>query len=101
VSTQPETHTGPVRRPLGELPVAVVLLIAGGGIVAIMLSHWRKGMFLVGLAALVAAALRLVLRSRTAGLLVVRSRVFDVVALACMGSAVLVLTHLVPALGSG
>ncbi|MDX6256386.1 MAG: hypothetical protein QOJ11_2720, partial [Frankiales bacterium] len=44
---------------------------------------------------------RLVLRSRDAGLLVVRSRAFDVVSLASMGIAVLVLTHLVPAAGSG
>jgi hypothetical protein len=101
VTQQPETHTGPVRRPFGELPVAVVLLIAGGGVTAIVLSHWRKGIFLVGLAALVAALFRLVLRSRDAGLLVVRSRVFDVVSLASMGIAVLVLTHLVPAAGSG
>ncbi|MDX6209336.1 MAG: hypothetical protein QOF82_1054 [Frankiales bacterium] len=96
MTSQPESHTGPVRRPLGELPVAVVLLIAGGGVAAIMLSHWRRGMFLVGLAALVAALLRLVLRSRDAGLLVVRSRAFDVLALTLMGAAVLVLTAVVP-----
>ncbi|MDX6206707.1 MAG: hypothetical protein QOE76_1876 [Frankiales bacterium] len=101
MTQQPETHTGPVRRPLGELPVAVVLLIAGGGIAAIVLSHWRRGIFLIGLAALVAAVFRLVLHSRDAGLLVVRSRAFDVVALTFMGSAVMVLTHLVPAAGSG
>ncbi|MDX6228639.1 MAG: hypothetical protein QOI76_2029 [Frankiales bacterium] len=101
MTSQPESHTGRVRRPLGELPVAVVLLIAGGGVAAITLSHWRRGMFLVGLAALVAAVLRLVLHSRDAGLLVVRSRVFDVLALTFMGVAVLVLTHVVPASGSG
>jgi hypothetical protein len=101
VTVQPEDHSGPVRRPLGELPFAVVLLIAGVGIAAISLAHWRRGVFLVGLAALVAAMFRLVLRSRDAGLLVVRSRVFDVVALCTMGVGVILLTILVPAAASG
>jgi hypothetical protein len=101
VTQQPDTHTGPVRRPFGELPFAVVLLIAGGGVAAIVLSHWRKGIFLVGLAALIAAVLRLVLHGRDAGLLVVRSRAFDVVSLVAMGVTLMVLTHLVPAAGSG
>lgn len=87
---------GRVRRPFGELPIALVLLVAGGGLVAITLGHWRRGMFLVGLAALIAALLRLVLRSRDAGLLVVRSRVFDVLVLSAMGAAVMILTTVVP-----
>ena len=87
---------GPVRRPFGELPIGLVLLVAGGGLTAITLGHWRRGMFLVGLAALVGALLRLVLRSRQAGLLVVRSRVFDVLALASMGAAVMILATVVP-----
>ena len=87
---------GPVRRPFGELPIAVVLLVAAGGLVAITLGHWRRGMFLVGIAALVGALLRLVLRSRDAGLLVVRSRVFDVVALGAIGAAVVILATVVP-----
>jgi hypothetical protein len=101
VTGQPELPGGPVRRPLGELPTAVVLLVAGFGVAAVMLGHWRKGMFLVGLAALVAALLRLVLRTRDAGLLVVRGRAFDVLALACIGGAVLVLTAVVPATTPG
>ena len=44
------------------------------GIVAVTLGHWRRGIFLVGVAAMTAAVLRLVLRGRDAGLLVVRSR---------------------------
>ena len=87
---------GPVRRPLGELPIGLVLLVAAGGLAAITLGHWRRGMFLVGLAALIGALLRLVLRSRDAGLLVVRSRVFDVLALAAMGAGVMILTTVVP-----
>jgi hypothetical protein len=89
-------QSGPVRRPLGELPIALVLLVACGGLAGITLGHWRRGMFLVGLAALIGALLRLVLRSRDAGLLVVRSRVFDVLALGTIGAAVMVLTAVVP-----
>jgi hypothetical protein len=87
---------GPVRRPFGELPIALVLLVAVGGLTAVTLGHWRRGMFLVGLAALVGAVLRLVLRSRDAGLLVVRGRVFDVIWLASTGVAVMILTTVVP-----
>jgi hypothetical protein len=94
-------QSGPVRRPLGELPIALVLLVAGGGLVAVTLGHWRRGMFLVGIAALIGAVLRLVLRSRDAGLLVVRSRVFDVLALGAIGAAVVVLATVVPGATSG
>ena len=93
MTVQPQ---GPVRRPWGELPIALVLLVAAGGLTAITLGHWRRGMFLVGLAALVGALLRLVLRSRDAGLLVVRSRVFDVLALGAIGAAVMILATVVP-----
>ena len=95
------TQQGPVRRPLGELPTAVVLLVAGFGIAGVTLGHWRRGMFLVGLAALVAAVLRLVLRGRDAGLLVVRGRTFDVVALTVIGVSVLLLTAIVPGAAPG
>jgi Protein of unknown function (DUF3017) len=101
VTTQPVVPGGPVRRPFGELPTAVVVLIAGFGMVAVTLGHWRRGMFLVGVAALVAALLRLVLRSRDAGLLVIRGRVFDVVALVLIGGTVLVLTAVVPGTSTG
>jgi hypothetical protein len=58
-------------------------------------------MFLVGFAALVGALLRLVLRSRDAGLLVVRGRVFDVIALGAIGAAVMILATVVPGASSG
>jgi hypothetical protein len=97
VTTSPQRPAdGPVRRPFGELPTALVLFIAGGGLVAVAFDHWRRGIFLIGLAALVGAGLRLFLRTRDAGLLAVRSRVFDVVALLCMGGAILILTKAVP-----
>ena len=100
--TSPQTvPRGPVRRPFGELPTAVVMFIVAFGIVAVSLGHWRRGIFLVGVAALVGAALRLVLRSRDAGLLVVRSRVFDVVALGLMGGAVMALAAIVPGSPTG
>jgi hypothetical protein len=97
MTTQPQGPAdGPVRRPLGELPTALVLFIATGGLIAVTLDHWRKGMFLIGLAALVGAVFRLVLRTRDAGLLAVRSRAFDVVALIGMGAVVVILTRVVP-----
>jgi hypothetical protein len=101
VTTRQTVPEGPVRRPLGELPTAVVLFIAGFGIVAVTLGYWRRGIFLVGVAAMAGAVLRLVLRGRDAGLLVVRSRAFDVLALALIGGAIMILAAVVPGSTTG
>jgi hypothetical protein len=51
---------------------------------------------MVGTAVVAAAVFRLVLPSRRAGLLVVRSRLFDVTVLAVLGLAILALGLAVP-----
>ena len=65
------------------------------------LGYWRRGIFLVGVAAMTGALLRLVLRGRDAGLLVVRSRAFDVLALGVIGGAVMILAAVVPGSATG
>ncbi|QJY46563.1 DUF3017 domain-containing protein [Pseudonocardia broussonetiae] len=60
-------------------PTALVLLIAAAGLVRVLMEHWRQGGVLLGGALLVAAVLRVALPPEQAGLLVIRSRVLDVV----------------------
>jgi hypothetical protein len=77
-----------------------LLSVIGGGVVgllAVALDHFRAGCLLLGFSVLFAALARLLLPARRVGLLVVRSRAFDVLALAVMGVALVVLAIIVPA----
>lgn len=76
-----------------------LLTVLGGGVVGIGLvgtDHFRIGSLLLGMSVLFAALARLVLPARRVGLLVVRSRAFDVLVLTTMGVALVVLTVVVP-----
>ena len=75
-------------------PLLVVLGGVFAGIGAVYLHHFRLGCLMIGLFALLGAGLRLGLRD--SGMLVVRSRVFDVAFLAVLGLVVTGLTLLIP-----
>ena len=68
--------------------------VVGLGLVA--LDHFRIGCLLLGVAVLLAAVARLVLPVRRVGLLVVRSRAFDVLVLSTMGAALVIFAIIVP-----
>jgi len=77
-----------------------LLTVLGGGVVAlaaIAADHFRVGSLLLSVSVLFAALARAVLPPRRVGLLVVRSRPFDVLVLLVMGLALLVLAIVVPA----
>lgn len=80
-----------------EAAFTVVLTTVGGGLVVVVLGHWRIGSYLVGLALLLAAGLRLTLPAHQAGLLAVRSRGLDGALLLALGFGVLLLAQSVPA----
>ena len=76
-----------------------LLTVLGGGVVGlgvVALDHFRTGCLLLGFSVLFAALARLLLPARRVGLLVVRSRAFDVVVLTGMGVALVVLAIVVP-----
>jgi hypothetical protein len=76
-----------------------LLTVLGGGVVglsAVALGHFRSGCLLLGVSVLFAALARLVLPVRRVGLLVVRSRAFDVLVLVSMGASLVVLAVIVP-----
>jgi Protein of unknown function (DUF3017) len=79
-----------------EVVLTVVLAGVAVGLVLVAEDRWRRGLLGVGVVLLGAAVLRLVLPTRSIGMLAVRSRVFDVLTLLAFGAAVIVLTLAVP-----
>lgn len=79
-----------------ELPTVAVLTLVAAGLAFAALAHWHVGTFLIGLALLLAAGLRLTLRERQAGFLVVRSRGFDAAVLLVLGFALVALANTIP-----
>jgi hypothetical protein len=90
-----------VRRPflaglLRQLPLAAVLLTVGVGLLLVATDHWRKGLVVMGLALVGAAALRLLVPVRRVGFLAVRSRPVDVLLMAGTGVVLTVIALVVP-----
>lgn len=82
------------RSRTGQLwPVLVVAAgVLGGVVIAVVGSNtWRAGSLVIGGSLLVGAALRLALPDRQVGLLQVRSRAFDILALLVGGVAIIAL----------
>lgn len=69
--------------------VVAAILLAAVGYLAIWPDHWRRGVGIVALAALVGGVLRLVLPRPRAGMLVVRARWFDVACYLVIGGVIL------------
>ncbi len=61
------------------LPITVVLVAVGVGLLLVAADHWRRGVFVFAFASLLSAVLRWLLPEEAAGPLAVRSRTFDVV----------------------
>lgn len=84
----------PARR--GPDPLLAVVLGVVAGIALAALRHPQPGMFVVSAAFAVGAVLRLVLRPRAAGSLVVRSRQLDVLVLMTLAVAIGVIAAVTP-----
>jgi hypothetical protein len=97
VSWDPASATsGPP--PVRRRPDPMLFVVAGVivGIVVVVLRRPQPGMLVIAGTLAVAAVLRLVLRPRAAGSLVVRSRQVDVVVLASLATAIGVLALVTP-----
>ena len=84
--------------PVRRRPDPMVFVVAGvaAGILVAVLRHPQSGMLVIAGTLAVAAVLRLLLRPRAAGSLVVRSRQVDVVLLAGLATAIGVLALVTP-----
>lgn len=81
---------------LGGWALGVVLVAFCVGVVLVAMHHWRRGAVVMGGAVGLAGLLRLVLPERLAGLLVVRSKAFDVITCGLAGATMMVLGMIVP-----
>lgn len=86
------------RRPstFGGLIYLVVVATTVAGLCLVAFGPWRRGIALVGVAFLFASGMRLVINEGEAGMLRVRGRWFDVVALAGVGVALITLATNIP-----
>lgn len=82
---------GGTMRLFSEAPLMLVICGIGLGLIVIALHHFRWGSLAISITVLGAAVLRLILPARKAGLLVVRSRLTDVLTLGVTGGALMVL----------
>ena len=85
-------------RATNELPAVTVVTAGLAGILyAAVWHHWRRGLYVVALALLLGAILRLVLPTRRIGSLAVRTRATDVLTLTVLAAGVAFLAGAVPA----
>jgi hypothetical protein len=84
-------------RSLTQWPLLIVLGVVAAGLGLVIAQHWRMGTAVIGGGLCIAAMERALLPGRVAGLLQVRSRVFDVSFLLVIGAAVILLAFIVPA----
>jgi len=89
------------RRPflaglIRQLPLLAVLVAVAVGLLLVTFEHWRKGLVVVGVALLAAAAIRLLMPLRRVGFLAVRSRSVDVVLMAGAGLLMTVIALAIP-----
>jgi hypothetical protein len=93
---RPETSAA--ARSLRQWPLLIVVIGVLAGLVVSFLgeSTWRLGCLLIGASLGIGAVERIALPSRDAGLLQVRTKVFDVTVLAVAGAAIIALAIVVP-----
>ncbi|MCB0948303.1 MAG: DUF3017 domain-containing protein [Mycobacterium sp.] len=84
----------------GQWPILLVGLFLVAAFVLVALGYWRRGAAVMAIGIGVAAALRLTLTEDRAGLLVVRTRTFDVLTTASVSAAVLYIAWTIDPLGT-
>ena len=82
---------------VGGLVYLIVVGLTVVGLVVVAFGPWRRGIVLIGLALLVGALMRALLRDRDAGMLRVRRhRWIDVLMLGGVGAALILLASVIP-----
>ena len=98
VSAEPFDPDEPRRYPstIGGAFYLLVLGVVAVSMVIVVLEEWRTGIRLMGGALLFAAAVRLVLRRRDAGMLAVRHKLLDALVLVVLGGSLIFLAGSIP-----
>jgi hypothetical protein len=89
-----------LRSVLVQIPFIAVMALIVVAAVFLIFDRWRRGTFVLGSAALLAALLRAVLPTSRVGLLEVRGRVSDVSSMVFVGVAILWLATSIDPLGT-
>jgi Protein of unknown function (DUF3017) len=89
------------RRPLvaglvRQWPLLLVIVAVGIGLLLVAAERWRSGLVLMGLALVLAGALRLLLPLRRIGFLAIRSRPVDVALTTVAGLTIAVIALTIP-----
>ena len=79
-----------------EWPLVLSLLVAATGLVVLTFYNWRNGVNIFAGSVILAGLLRATLSDPAAGLLHVRSRMFDTAFLLATGAAIITLGLIVP-----
>jgi len=96
LASEPIVQPARVERRWREWPITLVLACVLISLIVVAANHFRRGSVLLAASVLLATGLRLVLPARQAGLLAVRSRLVDVIALGGLGGGLMVLALVVP-----
>jgi hypothetical protein len=96
LASEPIVQPARIERRWREWPIALVLSCVAISLIVVAANHFRRGSVLLAASVLLATGLRLVLPARQAGLLAVRSRLVDVIALGGLGGGLMVLALVVP-----
>ncbi len=88
------------RAARGQWPILTVAGIFAVALVLVGAGFWRRGAFLIGIAVLVAAALRLVLSEDRAGLLAVRTKSLDFATMTTIGVVMVYTAYTIDPLGT-
>ncbi len=91
---EPEARLYP--STIGGYFYLLVLAATGVGIGIAWTGDWRDGVKWIGGALIFAAAIRLVLPARSAGMLAVRNRAVDAFMLSAVGAVVIILSESIP-----
>ena len=81
---------------IGGMFYLLVMAVVAVALALVVLDEWRTGIRLMGGALVFGAVVRLVLRSRDAGMLAVRHKVLDAVVLVLLGGALIFLAGSIP-----
>jgi hypothetical protein len=81
---------------IGGMFYLLVLAVVAAALALVVLDEWRSGIRVMGGALIFAALVRLVLRSRDAGMLAVRHKLLDALVLVVLGGALIFLAGSIP-----
>lgn len=83
-----------------NLPMLAVLTVMAAAVVLVLADRWRRGTLVFGVAVIIGAVARWFVPADRAGLLAVRGKNFDTIAMSVMGAIIVSLALTIDPLGT-